>query len=65
MPSYKNMKSWNEEMKITFSALVDLTQILMTGDYKWSALSKYWAYKKVSESYKIDKLIVSKYDFTP
>ena len=46
MPKYKNVKSWNEEMKVTYESLVDFTQILRTGNYKQSALSAYWAYKK-------------------
>jgi len=80
LPSYKNIKSWNEEMKVTFSALVDLTQILKSGDYKSSALSKYWAYKKALERHEIDshayseamdnsigkicKSIIDNFDFT-
>lgn len=81
LPSYENIKSWNEEMKITFSALADLTQILKTGDYKSSALSEYWAYKKTSERHEINsnsysevmdksignicESIIDNFDFTP
>ncbi len=46
MPNYKNVKSWNEEMKVTYDSLVDFTQILRTGNFKQSSLSAYWAYKK-------------------
>jgi len=43
---YKNIKSWNEEMRVTYDSLVDFTHILRTGNYKETTLSAYWAYKK-------------------
>lgn len=61
MPKYENTKSWNEEMKVTYKSLVDFTQILRTGDYKGSALSRYWAYKKDCDRKNIDSGASGKY----
>ena len=61
MPKYKNTKSWNEEMKLTYESLVDFTEILRTGNYKQSALSTYWAYKKNLNRKNIDSETTRKY----
>jgi demethylspheroidene O-methyltransferase len=61
MPKYNNMKSWNEEMKLTYDSLVDFTEILKTGDYKLSGISKYWAYKKTLDRKNIDFKTTQKY----
>jgi demethylspheroidene O-methyltransferase len=61
LPNYANTKSWAEEMKWTYQSLDDFTEILKTGNYRQSALSAHWAYKKTAEPRDIEAEISGEY----
>lgn len=48
LPAYESIRSWSREMELFYTSLTDLPQLLKTGRADNSALSNYWAYKRVA-----------------
>ena len=63
MASMHNLKSWNEEMKLTYASLVDLTNVVRTGDYRTTPLAAYWAYRQNPEHRDGGDELTSAYSF--
>lgn len=45
LAAYESVKSWGHEMKLLYGAMTELEELLRSGRYQDSALSRYWVYK--------------------
>lgn len=58
---YESVRSWGHEMKLLYRALTELEELLRSGRYQDSALSRYWVYKARDDRKSLPEEAVSDY----